>query len=326
MTGVEPYVFTVTDRLRRVIEVARGPEDAAAWLAELPGVVRDYTARWGLTPTGLPDSGAMSCCVFARAADGRDVVLKIPFDQPAGELESAVLARWARRGGAPRVYQVDPATGVFTMARIRPGAIAEPAGGAEASRAIVSLMGRLHQADAANLPAVPPLAAVVQMRLDWADERFDITGNEAGAALARAARALADELLAAGEPLALLHGDLQPKNILLSHAEGIQVIDPLPCLGPAVSDAALWAVVQASPTPVEDRVAELASLGGFDADSLQAWATVFAIAELRPYSPRYSGRMAAYLGSGRVSPRLAAGARRRAPQLARAAMQVTASI
>lgn len=322
----DPYVFEVTDRLRRVISVARGPEDAAAWLAELPSVVKEYATRWNLTLTGIPDSGAMSCCVFARLPDGQEVVLKIPFDQTAGLQESALLNQWSQRAGAPDVHHVDDGTGVFLMSRVLPGTTIEPAPTPDAARVLVALMKRLHSADFDDLPPLPPVSQIARMRIDWADERFTITQNAAGAELARAARVLADELLASSTPSVLLHGDLQPKNILTSDAVGLQAIDPLACIGPAITDAALWAVMQQSAAPIEERLRQLARLGGFDEDLARSWATVFAVAELRPYSPTYSVRMASYLKSGHSSPRLLPESGRPIPELVDDAMAITTGI
>lgn len=324
--SADTYVFEVTDRLRRVIEVVRGPESAAVWLDSLPSVVEEYAMRWNLTLTGIPDSGAMSCCVFARLPDGQDVVLKIPFDQTTGLQESALLDRWSRRGGAPRVHQVDNGTGVFLMSRVVPGTIVEPGSTEDATRAVVALMDRVHSADFGGLPTLPPVSQIALMRIDWADERFETTGNSAGAELARAARDLTDELIAVTSQNVLLHGDLQPKNILTSNTTGLQVIDPLACIGPAVTDAALWAAVQDSAISIDERITQLSQLGDFDRESLQSWATVFAVAELRPYSMKYSARMVAYLKSGYSSPRLLPESGQPITSLVDAALMVTNGI
>ena len=322
----DPYVFEVTDRLRHVIEVARGSHSATVWLGELPGTVNEYASQWNLTLTGIPDSGAMSCCVFAELPDGQDVVLKIPFDRQTGLQESTLLDRWSNHGGAPRVYQVDDSTGVFLMERIMPGTIMEPAPTTDAVSSIVILMERLHSVDVETLPMLPSVSQIVEMRLDWADERFRITNNAAGAELTASARFLAEELLSASAQTVLLHGDLQPKNILTSRASGLQVIDPLACVGAPVTDAALWAVIQDNSTSIDDRIRQLISLGGFDADELRAWTTVFAVVELRPYSLKYSTRMARYLESGQFCSRLLPESGVPIPVLTQAAMQITTNV
>jgi streptomycin 6-kinase len=268
----------------------------------------------------------MSCCVYALELDGKEAVLKIPFDEESGRQQAALLDRWSQEGGAPRIHRVDGRTGVFLMARVTPGDVIEPAPTEGATLAVVSLMRRIHGAGFGGLPALPPVSEMALMRIDWADERFEITGNAAGKELARAARCVADELLASTRGRTLLHGDLQPKNMLMSETDGPQVIDPLGCIGPAVTDAALWAAVQDSATSIGERVRQLATLGGFDHDLLRSWTTVFAVAELRPYENKYSGRMAAYLTSDDASPLLATEAGRPARSLVSAAMANTTGI
>lgn len=324
--GVDSFEFEVTDRLRRVIELVRGKESATTWLRDLPSLVKMYAARWELTLTGLPDSGAMSCCVFARGAGGQDVVLKIPFDRMSGLTESALLDRWSHRGGAPTVHRVDRATGVFLMSRVVPGTIGEPQPSAAAAHRIVELMQRLHDPHFDGLPELPDISEIVLMRADWADERFLATRNAAGVQLARAARALAMELLAASAPETLLHGDLQPKNILRSAGQGLQVIDPLACVGPRVTDAALWSTVQAGVVPIEVRIEQLCRFGDFDPGLLRSWVTVFAVLELRPYAMTYSARMAAYLKSNEVSPRLKSESGEAIASLVDGALSVTVGI
>ena len=85
----EGYEFCVTDRLRKVIIIARGPEDASTWLSMLPSVVNDHARRWGVRLTGVPGNGSMSCCVYGEDEHKRPVVLKIPFDRDTGIREAA---------------------------------------------------------------------------------------------------------------------------------------------------------------------------------------------------------------------------------------------
>jgi hypothetical protein len=71
---------------------------------------------------------------------------------------------------------------------------------------------------------------------------------------------------------------------------------------------------------------QLSRFGYFDREILSGWATVFAVAELRPYSPKYSKRMAAHLKSSHSGLRLFPESGRPIHNLVDAAMAVTEAI
>lgn len=294
MTTTQAYQFAVTDRLRRVIRLAR-PLDADEWLAGLPDQVAGYAADWRLRLTGLPDSGAMSCCVFAETQGGTPVVLKIPVDRASGVRESDILSPWSVRGVSPRVLLSDRGTGAFVMERVVPGVAAEPTGGMREVRDVTSLLRTLHATCPPAGPPLTPIDAAVAVRLDWAAERFISTRNPAGSALVEMARVLISILKEENVVPALLHGDFQPKNILRGDGGRLFAVDPFAHTGDPMSDYALWTVVQASSVPIGTRVEQLVEVAKLDGTRLRLWVALFAILELRPYALTYTPRMAEYL-------------------------------
>jgi len=294
----DAFRVVVSGRLRTAINLLRGPVDASRWLDDLPERVDQACRRWGLTPLAVAEDGAMSCCVYATGRDGGAVVLKIPHEAEAGRLEAIALARWSVSGASPAVLALDESLGELLMERVLPGTVAWPDAGPEASNHLADLLSRLYVGDAADPAVEGVLVDVVEMRLGWADERFEETENVTGLELVRAARAEASALLAGGGRDGILHGDLQPKNILVGPGGNWFVIDPFACRGDRHADAAFWAVMQNSPTTIGRRIAELATATGLGEARLHGWARVFAVAELRPYLPDSAARMVAFLGEG----------------------------
>ena len=294
----DSFHLVVSSRLRTAITLLRGPVDAARWLDSLPERVDQACSRWGLTPLTVAEDGAMSCCVYATDRYGAAVVLKIPHEAEAGRLEAVALTLWSASGASPSVVALDESLGELLMERVLPGTVACPDAGPEAANRLADLMSRLYGGDAANTTVEGALGDIIEMRLGWADERFAETENTTGLELVRAARVEAFALLASGGRYDVLHGDLQPKNILVGRGGNWFVIDPFACRGDRHTDAAFWSVMQDSPTTVDQRIAEIATATDLDEERLHSWARVFAVAELRPYVPAMAARMVAFLRRG----------------------------
>jgi streptomycin 6-kinase len=285
-------MLDVPDRLVKAIIFARGPADGRAWLRALPGRVEIYRRRWDLQPLEVAQGGAMSCCLFVTTSSGQDAVLKIPFDAASGRLERRSLQRWARASASPQVLAAAPSSGVFLMARVRPGDTATPTGRAADSEHFCDLIARMTRPELGGLRGLRTIEAVTRMRFEWAYERFLEPGYQQETAQMPGVEQLLDTLVASGGPgqassgwnSQVIHGDLQCKNILVGPAGSWQAIDPFTCRGDLNAEAALWAVVQQDDSTIEERIAQLADCAQLDERRLRAWCFVYAVTEYRSYA------------------------------------------
>lgn len=289
-----PFELVISPRMRTAIRYLRGDEDGDAWLDDLPRRIADACARWDVRPRAVADDGAMSCCVFVETPDGEAAVVKIPHEPAAGRSEARALTHWSPASGTPAVMAADHLTGEVLMERIQPGTTAYPAPGPESSRSLLDLIDRLQAAGPGRDVTEVQLESIVSMRLDWAEERFTALACTEGLELVDAARGVARGLLATAGPSVLLHGDLQPKNILVGEGDLWYAIDPFACHGEVAADVAFWCVMQDSPTSVADRLAQT-QVPERSQERTRAWAQVFALAELRPHLVTWAERQARYL-------------------------------
>ncbi len=283
----------VPDELRRAVQYDLGAAAAQRWLDRLPRVIEAHAGRWGLELDGMLEGGRLSACVAGRDRAGHAVVLKVPTAAGTGRLEAEALRIWGGRP-VPRVYRRDARTGVFAMERIEPGTPFA----ADAADAVATVVRSLHAAGTAEVASgrFPPLGAALGDRLRRAAQRCALPGNEIGRALhARAAAALATPP-ASEWPQALLHGDLQAKNLLEGADGAVRAIDPLPCIGDPAFDAATWSVLCASPEPIGARVERIARALACDPAPIGEWAALLCALEYRPYRPEQAERMRAYAG------------------------------
>ncbi len=294
-TGTWSTELHVPQRLVEAIIFLRGHEDGNRWLEGLPQRIDRQCRMWDLKPTGIAEGGAMSCCVFCTTKDGQAAVLKIPVDVNAGRLEARALAIWTPGGASPRVLQSSSTTGIFLMERVVPGSTPQPVNGGEDSAKFINLLERM----TVNSPQVKrrfvDVSVIASMRLDWAQERFQDDQYATSITPIDDARKLLSKLIQTTPVRIHLHGDLQPKNILCDAHGNWLAIDPLPCIGDINSEAALWATMQDCPTTIQERLQELNVHPLLSPSRLQAWAYIFAVAELRPYLPLMAARMGQFI-------------------------------
>jgi streptomycin 6-kinase len=231
---------------RRLAEtsVAWEGERARAWLAELPRLVGELAEVWDLE-LGAPfePGGNISWVAPARRrTDGAELVLKVQLPHPESAPEAIALAAWDGRG-AVRLEAHDPERCGLLLERCEPGTqIDEVDAGIEVGV-------RLHEVAVPD--GIPALATVMGR---WADEVEANVGRVD--ALDVGVVALALEVLRTGggtDRCVLLHGDLNPTNVLRS-GRGWLAIDPKPMAGDPAFDGARL-VLQLDPGPGSDPVA-----------------------------------------------------------------------
>ncbi len=260
---------------------------------------RAYADRWGLILDDVASGGQQSCCIYARDHAGQEVVLKIPGNPRAGRLEHAALSLWSTANASPQVLERAGASGVYVASRVRPGDEATPTGSPADSEAFCDLLERMVRAtqDSGRLPMHPfDLTDITRSRIEtnlifrpdyaWVFSHIPF------------AESLFRMLIETTVHPRLLHGDLQPKNILVADTGLWQTIDPLTCTGDINAEAALWAVCQKDGSLIEDRIRQLsAHCSMLHEGRLRAWCFVLGVAEYRLYRPLIAQRIEAFVRS-----------------------------
>jgi streptomycin 6-kinase len=133
---------------------------------------------------------------------------------------------------------------------------------------------------ALEIALLPSLTELVEERIATAGEEAFARSPAEATSLApalRRARGEARELLHSfSDDAVLLHGDLEPRNILRCARRGIVAIDPIPCIGDASYDAGYWAS-EGSADGVEDRINTLAKGASLAHERIQRWSAVIAL-------------------------------------------------
>jgi streptomycin 6-kinase len=264
----------VPDSLRENLAYGLGVEESERWLAYAVTRAEALFGTWELVPEQVLAGGSESLCVKCTGPDG-DTVLKIPANVASGAAEVAALRAWAGNGAA-RLLRADPTDNAMLMNFLGWVGV-----GSFAAADVLDLADRLHGADPSG-HAFGSVARNVDRRVAWAEERFSDTGHARDLADVAVAEKLLAELLYDDEQV-LLHGDLQPKNLIVSD-HGLTVVDPMPALGPALFDVALWMVKCSDEHVLAELQAEILRLRpALEADRLLRWAWSLAVLESRPY-------------------------------------------
>lgn len=277
-------VPAIPDSLRENLAYGLGEEEAERWLADAVRRAEALFDAWDLEPEQVLSGGSESLCVKCEGAEG-PCVLKLPASLSGGADEIAALRAWGGDGAA-RVLRDEPAQSAVLMDFL--GWVGE---GSWTLADVLDLAGRLHAADASSF-AFPTLDGNLARRTAWAHQRFEESGDDQARADVAAAEKLVAVLCDDGSPPVLLHGDLQPKNLIVS-AAGLAVVDPLPAVGPAMFDIALYVVKGSQDQPLAECQAEVLALRpDLDGDALERWCWALAVLESRPYlGPANNARM-----------------------------------
>lgn len=203
---------------------ARGPE-WAAFVAELPGLVRDLLAEWELATDGDPTHGYCALVLPVRTTGGRPAVLKVGFRDDESEHESLALQRWGGRGAA-MLLRADPHRGALLLERLHREDLTG-VGDVEACEVVAGLYGRLH------VPAPPQLRTLTSYVDRWGTELAELPRS------APVPRRLVEQAVALGRDFVadpasvgvMIHADLHYENVLAADRAPWLAIDPKPVSG-----------------------------------------------------------------------------------------------
>lgn len=276
-----PMQVEVSDVLRAtVVEIG---SDAQRWLEEVPSEVLRIAEAWDLELHDQLDHIGMCSIVFpATTSDGTPAILKlsIPHDEVRGE--APALRRWDGDGAARLLRSSDDGF-TLLLERCTPGhdLWTLPIDGQIAVTA--ELLPRLW-VDTDLPPSIPRLvdtAATWARRMSDEPETFDAPAE----VVARASR-WADELREDAPRPVLLHGDLNPGNVLAAGREPWLAIDPKPYVGEPSFDLGqmlmnwVWSDDVAGDEIVRrtvERAAGRADELAFDVGRVLRWAAVKAV-------------------------------------------------
>ncbi len=262
--------------------VAWEGDTAREWLARLPALVGEVAERWDLElgPPLEPGGNISWVAPARRRTDGLDAVLKVQLPHPESAPEAAGLEAWAG-DGAVQLHDHDPERCALLIEACRPGGpLIDEGGTAAAVEAGAAIGASLHRArPPAGLPDLTTRLAT------WADDVERTIDHDAFPDRRLVLRALATMRTrpAACRAPVLLHGDLNPTNVLAAERMAWLAIDPKPMVGDPAYDGARL-VLQPDPCATRDptrtlheRLDIVSGVMQVDRDGLLEWCLVDAV-------------------------------------------------
>ncbi len=262
----------------RDVHGARG----AVWLEALPALLAEFAVRWSLTilpPFPVPSYNYVAPAV---GPGGEAWVLKAGV--PHGELWSEIDALRAFDGrGIARLIDADRARGVLLLERVLPGGSLREVGDVEEQiAALVGVLRRLWR----PLPDEHPFRTIPDLARGFDRLRATFDGGYGPFPAERIERAAAlfREPAGDGMPATLIHGDVNPGNVLRGERGQWLAIDPKGYAGQPYFDVATFLndppdglSAAALLSRQARRVAALAGALGAPRDELLAWAEAHAV-------------------------------------------------
>ncbi|MFE7223727.1 aminoglycoside phosphotransferase family protein [Nocardioides sp. NPDC057577] len=247
---------------------ANGPS-WAAWLDDLPGLLRDLVEEWALTVDGPSVHGSCAVVLPVRTAEGEIAVLKVGWPHWEAEHEALALQVWGGQG-AVRLLRADPKRFALLLERLHPSDLTEM-WDVQACEIVGGFYRQLH------LPAPPQLRTLSAQAARWASElgerRLPVPPRMVEQARSIARDFAADEATDG----TLIHTDLHYENVLRGDREEWLVIDPKPLSGDPHYELApmLWNRFEEYAGRIRDGVRDrffaLVDAAELDEDRARAW-------------------------------------------------------
>ncbi|WP_344633088.1 aminoglycoside phosphotransferase family protein [Streptomyces glaucosporus] len=265
-----------------VVRTVSGYPGGPQWLDRLPELVRELLERWELTPGRPYTGGSCSWVAPVRRADGSDAVLKVSWPHPEAAGEGEALRLWDGRG-AVRPYEHDAGRYALLLERCVPGTGLKDAAELPVEERLVAGAGLLRELWDVPVPPETGLDRMADVTAEWAviaQERMDrLRPPGFDPALVALGVRLLRELPATAGRETVVHGDLNPGNVLAAGRRSWLAIDPKPMVGDPLYDP--WPLIEQIDAPfgrpaprsvVAARSALVAGVLGEDVVRLRAWA------------------------------------------------------
>ncbi|MBP6015234.1 MAG: phosphotransferase [Candidatus Promineofilum sp.] len=251
----------------------------AAWLAALPALLDEFAGRWSLTIG--PPFPVLSYNYVAPVSGPGDTSLVLKAGVPHGELWSEIEALRVFDGrGIARLLAADRERGVLLLERVLPGRSLREVVDVEAQ--IAALAGVLRQLWR-PLPGEHPFRTIDDLAHGFDRLRATFDGGYGPFPGQRIERATALLRELASDGTTLIHGDMNPGNVLRGEREEWLAIDPKGYAGHPYFDVATF--LNDPPDGLSAaglrrlqarRVTALAGALGAPRDELLAWAEAHA--------------------------------------------------
>jgi streptomycin 6-kinase len=270
---MSPMDLAMPRNLVEAIE-GSGEDRQRAWMAALPGTVKELAERWHLELDEPFQPGGQTAWVApARLGTNVDLVLKVGRRHTEAAHESDGLREWNGQGAVQvhAIAEFEDTIGLL-IERCVPGTTLACQPEPEQDVVIASLLGRLWRQPAAG-HRFRPLQLMCE---EWADEFEQKVAAGRGSldpGLAREGITLFRALPATAERNVLLCTDLHAENVLAAQREPWLVIDPKPYVGDPTYDP-LQHLLNCPQRLREDPrglVRRMAELLGLDRERLLLW-------------------------------------------------------
>ncbi|WP_055547528.1 aminoglycoside phosphotransferase family protein [Streptomyces kanamyceticus] len=249
-------------------QYAYAGEPGRAFIAALPGRVKDIVERWDLTVDGEPMHGMAALVLPVVRADGTPAAVKFQILDEETEGEPVALRVW-RGDGAVRLLDYDDDTGTMLLERLDPARMLwTMADTRKAVLVIAELLARLTAGPAPEgMRRLGDIAAEMVEELPGALKKI---ADPAERAIVERCGGAVREVM--GEPGdRLLHWDLHFENVMASDREPWLAIDPKPLAGDPGFD--LWPALdnRFESAEVLWRFDAMTEVLGLDRDRARAW-------------------------------------------------------
>lgn len=224
--------------------------DGTDWLSRLPGLIRRLCERWQLKVDGPPyDRGMCGWVAPVRGVSGSTAVLKVTWPHPEAAAEGVAL-RWWDGDGAIRLLAEDSEAWALLLEPCLPGTQLRDGGQTDDDALMIGLAVAERLWDkripSATAPPIPSLREVCDGWADLADERMarlraQLLAAEVDLGMVATAIDLLRTLPRTAARRVVIHGELNPGNLLAAQRAPFLAIDPKPMIGDPAYDP--WPLV-----------------------------------------------------------------------------------
>lgn len=262
--------------IHRNLKALAEREGAHDWLARLPILIEELSAKWELQlANSFPDSTVSFAIAAVRR--GKQVVLKIQWPHPECELEAEALRIW-NGYGAVRLLDHDLERHALLLERCLPGTHLSQSRGTDQIGVMIELLPRLWKRTSVQFQSLEEESQswAANMERNWTNANRPCERELIDAALH-----YIETLSNSQSEQVLVHQDLHGDNVIASKRDGWLAIDPKPLVGER--EFALSPVIRSfefggRKQDVHDRLNRLTTALCLDRERTRGWAIAQSIA------------------------------------------------